>query len=214
LFHTDAVQVVGKIPFNIAESGVDFLAGSAHKTYGPKGVGICYIKKSARGKLVSMSNGGSHEGGRRAGTLNVPGIVGLAKALDLAVFDMDNEIPRLQKLADMLLKGFQDHLDGVYFNGHPTNRLPGFLSLSFDKVEGESMLLSLDMQGIGASSGSACTSGSLEPSHVLLAMGCDMILAHGSLRFTMGRDNNEEDIEYILRVFPPIVEKLRSVSML
>jgi len=213
-FHTDAVQAFGKLPVNVEELGVDFLASSGHKFYGPKGVGLCYIRKSVRNKFESLLHGGSHEDNKRASTENVPGIIGYAKALELAVEEQQEEAERQWKLANMLYDGLRDHLDGVYLNGHPTDRLPGFLNLSFDKVEGESMLLSLDMQGIALSSGSACTSGSLEASHVLTAMGCDPVLAHGTLRFTLGRENTEEDVEYVLRVLPPIIEKLRSVSML
>lgn len=213
-FHTDAVQAFGKIPVDIGSLGVDFLASSGHKFYGPKGVGICYIKKSMKSKLAPCFHGGSHESGRRAGTLNVPGIVGYAKALEIAFEEQKREFERQNKLADKLLEGLKSQLDGITLNGHPTKRLPGFLSISIDKIEGESLLLSLDMQGIAASTGSACSSGSLEPSHVLIAMGCDPVRAHGSLRLTLGRDNSDEDIEYVLRVLPPIVERLRSVSML
>lgn len=213
-FHTDAVQCFGKIPVDVKEWDVDFLASSGHKLYGPKGVGISYIKDSAKRKVRRLIDGGSHEIGMRAGTENIAGIVGFAKALELAIEELKTEPTRERKLADMLHKGLTDALDGVYLNGHPEKRLPGFLNLSFDKVEGESMLLSLDMQGIALSSGSACTSGSLEPSHVLSAMGLEPIRAHSSLRFTLGRQNNEEDVEYVLRVLPPLVEKLREVSML
>lgn len=214
LFHTDAVQAFGKIPVDVRDWDVDFLAASGHKFYGPKGIGFCYIKDSAKKSLRRLIDGGSHEIGMRAGTENLASIVGIAKALELAAGELDSEPERERALADMLYKGLTDALDGVDLNGHPTMRLPGFLNLSFAKVEGESMLLSLDMQGIGLSSGSACTSGSLEASHVLTAMGLDPIRAHSSLRFTLGRQNNVEDIEYVLRVLPPLIEKLRSVSML
>jgi len=214
LFHTDAVQAFGKIPVNVEDLGVDFLASSGHKFYGPKGIGICYIKNSARNEISSLIHGGTHESGKRAGTENVPGIIGYAKALELAIADIDIEPDREGKLTEMLHKGLTDALDGVTLNGHPKNRLPGLVNLSFARVEGESMLLSLDLQGIALSSGSACTSGSLESSHVLSAMGCEPLQAHSSIRFSLGRDNNEEDVEYVLRVLPPLIEKLRSMSML
>ncbi len=214
LFHTDAVQAFGKIPVDVKDLDVDFLASSGHKLYGPKGMGICYIKDSAKRELLSLIDGGTHEIGKRAGTENVAGIIGYAKALELAINELDSEPDRERQLADMLYKGLTDALEGVLLNGHPELRLPGFLNLSFDKVEGESMLLSLDMQGIALSSGSACTSGNLEPSHVLSAMGLEPIRAHSSLRFTLGRQNNDEDVEYVLRILPPLIEKLREVSML
>lgn len=214
LFHTDAVQAFGKIPVDVKDWDIDYLAASGHKFYGPKGIGFCYIKDSAKKKMMRLIHGGSHEIEMRAGTENLAGIIGIAKALELAIADLDTEPARENKLAEMLYKGLTDALDGVELNGHTTKRLPGFLNMSFAKVEGESMLLSLDMQGIGLSSGSACTSGSLEPSHVLSAMGLDSIRAHSSLRFTLGRQNNVDDIEYVLRVLPPLIEKLREVSML
>ncbi|HHS51116.1 MAG TPA: cysteine desulfurase [candidate division Zixibacteria bacterium] len=213
-FHTDAVQAFGKIPVDVRELGVDFLAMSGHKFYGPKGVGVCYVKRESKKLLMPHTHGGSHESGLRAGTLNVPGIVGFAKAFELAIGELDAEHARQKKLADMLFNGFNDALDGVQLNGHPTDRIPSLLNLSFDKVEGESILLSLDMQGIAVSSGSACSSKSLEPSHVLIAMGCDHLRAHSCIRFSLGRENTEEDIEYVLRVVPPIIERLRSVSAL
>jgi len=213
-FHTDAVQAVGKIPLNINELGVDFLASSAHKLYGPKGMGICYIKEDARDKIESISHGGSHEFNMRPGTENIAGIIGYARALELAVREMKTETMVLNELTEMLFEGMNNHLDGVHLNGPKDNRLPGFLNLSFDDVSGESMLMSLDMQGIAVSSGSACASGENEPSHVLLSMGLDPIRAHSSLRFSLGRSNSEDDIDYILRVFPPMVEKLRMVSKL
>ncbi|RKZ30562.1 cysteine desulfurase NifS [bacterium] len=213
-FHTDAVQSFGKIPVDVEELGIDFLASSGHKFYGPKGVGICYMRKSAQHRLVNFVHGGSHESGKRAGTENIPGIIGFAKALELAVADLDREPRRQAELADMFYRGLRDAIDGVELNGPEKNRLPGLLNISFDKIEGESLLISLDMQGIAASSGSACTSETLEASHVLTAMHCDPVRAHSSLRFSLGRENTEEDIEYVLRVLPPIVEKLRSVSML
>ncbi|MCK5832300.1 cysteine desulfurase [bacterium] len=214
LFHTDAVQAFGKIPVRAKELDFDFAAASAHKFYGPKGVGMCYIKREHKSKLVPLISGGVHELKMRAGTENVPGVMGLAKALELAVNGLEKDSARVKKLTDMLFKGLNDALDGVSLNGHPTNRLDSLLNLSFDKVEGESLLLSMDMQGIALSSGSACTSESLEASHVLEAMGFDPLRTHSCIRFSLGRENTEEDIEYVLRVMPPIIEKLRSVSVL
>ena len=214
LFHTDAVQCLGKMPVNVNELGVDFLSLSGHKFYGPKGMGIFYIRKSARDSIVELIRGGTHESHMRAGTENVPGIIGIAKAVELAVADLETEAPRQKKLGDMLYEGFLDHLDKVHLNGHPTNRLPGLVNLSFEGVEGESILLSLDMQGIAVSTGSACASKSLSPSHVLEAMGCDPLIMHSAARFSLGRENTEEDIDYVLRVVPPIIEKLRDVSVL
>ena len=214
LFHTDSVQAFGKILFDVEEMGVDFAAASGHKFYGPKGIGICYIKEASQDKLTRLIDGGSHEGGLRAGTENIPGIIGIATALELAVADMKEESKKLGELSDILYKGLTDCLDGIHLNGHPSKRLPGLVNVSIERIEGESILISLDMQGIGVSSGSACSSGSVEASHVLLAIGREPTLAHGSLRFSLGRENTKEDVEYILRVLPPIVEKLRSVSAL
>ncbi len=213
-FHTDAVQVFGKMPVDLNAMGIDFAAASAHKFYGPKGTGFCYIKREHKSKITPLIHGGSQERGLRAGTDNVPGIIGTAKALELALAELDTESVRIKRLADMLLNGLTDALDGVLLNGHPTNRLSCLMNLSFDKVEGESVLLSLDMQGIALSSGSACSSASLQASHVLEAMGCDPLRAHSCIRFSLGRGNTEEDIEYVLRVVPPIIERLRSVSVL
>jgi cysteine desulfurase len=211
-FHTDAVQTVGHIPVNVDKLKVDLLSISAHKLYGPKGVGALYIRKGT--KLVSFMQGGEQEKRRRAGTENVPAIVGLGKAVELAGQEMDKEAERLAGLRDKLIKDLSAKIDHVHLNGHPTRRLPNNVNVSVDFVEGESMLLNLDLEGICASTGSACSSASLEPSHVLLALGLSPEQAHGSLRFTLGRENFEEDMERVLEVLPGIVAKLRAMSPL
>ncbi|TYP59899.1 cysteine desulfurase NifS [Thermosediminibacter litoriperuensis] len=211
-FHTDAVQTVGKIPVKVDELGVDLLSISAHKIYGPKGVGALYIRKGTR--IKPFMTGGAQENKRRAGTENVPGIVGLGKAAELAERELEDHYKKLSHLRDKLIKGIMEKIPHVILNGHPTQRLPHNVNLCFEYIEGESLLLNLDMKGICASSGSACTSGSLEPSHVLLAIGLPHEIAHGSLRLTLGRDNTEEDVDYVLEVLPGIVEKLRQMSPL
>ncbi|KJS17296.1 MAG: cysteine desulfurase [Peptococcaceae bacterium BRH_c4b] len=211
--HTDAVQSFGKIPVNVNELGVDLLTISAHKIYGPKGVGALYIRKGTRWKQ-SLFHGGAQERLRRAGTENVPGITGLGKAAELAMADLPKETEYLKTLRDRLIRQVTTKIDRVKLTGHPDKRLPNHASFTFEFIEGESMLLSLDMKGIAASSGSACTSGSLEPSHVLLAMGIPHEIAHGSIRITLGRDNTMEDIDYFLEVMPPIVDRLRAMSPL
>ena len=211
-FHTDAVQTVGHIPVNVDELKVDLLAISAHKFYGPKGVGALYVRKGT--KLVSLMHGGEQEKRRRAGTENVPAIVGLGKAVELAGQEMGKEAERLAYLRDKLIKGLVEKIDHIRLNGHPTRRLPNNVNVSVDFVEGESMLLNLDLEGICASTGSACSSASLEPSHVLLALGLSPEQAHGSLRFTLGRENTEADVERVLEVLPGIVARLRAMSPL
>jgi cysteine desulfurase len=211
-FHTDAVQTVGHIPVNVDELKVDLLAISAHKFYGPKGVGALYARKGT--KLVSLMHGGEQEKRRRAGTENVPAIVGLGKAVELAGQEMGKEAERLAYLRDKLIKGLWEKIDHIRLNGHPTRRLPNNVNVSVDFVEGESLLLSLDLEGICASTGSACSSASLEPSHVLLALGIPPEQAHGSLRFTLGRENTEADVERVLEVLPGIVARLRAMSPL
>lgn len=213
IFHVDAVQSLGKIPVNVDEIGADLLSISGHKIYGPKGVGALYIRKGTRWKQ-SLFHGGAQERLRRAGTENIPGIMGLAKAVELAMSNMEQESARLKVLRDKLIKEVTSRFEHVRLTGHPTMRLPNHASFLFKFIEGESMLLSLDMKGIAASTGSACTSGSLEPSHVLLAMGVPHEDAHGSLRLTLGKDNTEEDVDYFLEVMGPIVEKLRDMSPL
>jgi len=211
-FHSDAVQTVGHIPMNVDELKVDLLSISGHKFYGPKGVGAIYVRKGTR--LVSLMHGGQQEKSRRAGTENVPAIVGLGKAVELAGKEVSKEAERLAHLRDKLIKGLGEKIDRIRLNGHPRRRLPNNVNISVDFVEGESMLLSLDLEGICASTGSACSSASLEPSHVLLALGVPPEQAHGSLRFTLGRENAEADIERVLEVLPGIVARLRVMSPL
>jgi len=209
-FHTDAVQTVGHIPVNVDELKVDLLAVSAHKFYGPKGVGVLYVRKGTR--LVSLMHGGGQEKKCRAGTENVPAIVGLGKAVEFAGREMDKEAERQAYLRDKLIKGLVKKIDHIRLNGHPTKRLPNNVNVIVDFVEGESLLLSLDSEGICASTGSACGMASPEPSHVLLALGVPPEQAHGSLRFTLGRENTETDVERVLEVLPGIVARLRAMS--
>ena len=211
-FHSDAVQTAGHIPVNVDELKVDLLSISAHKLYGPKGAGVLYVRKGT--KLVSLMHGGAHEKRRRAGTENVPAIVGLGKAVELAGQEVGKEAERLAYLRDKLIEGLGEKIDHIRLNGHPTRRLPNNVNVSIDFVEGESMLLNLDLAGICASTGSACSSASLEPSHVLLALGLSPEQAHGSLRFTLGRENTEADVERVLEVLPGIVARLRAMSPL
>ncbi|MEW6660890.1 MAG: cysteine desulfurase NifS [Bacillota bacterium] len=210
-FHTDAVQSAGKIPVDVNELNVDLLTVSSHKMYGPKGVGALYVRKGT--KLQPLVYGGGQERKRRPGTENMPGIVGFGKAAELARREMPTEIPRITALRNKLMAGLLNIPD-VVPNGHPVQRTPYNVNVSVKYVEGESLLLNLDLAGIAASSGSACTSGSLDPSHVLLAMGLSHELAHSSLRMTLGRDNTEAEIDYVLEVLRPIIERLRSMSPL
>lgn len=210
LFHTDAVQTAGKIPLDVDELGVDMLSLSGHKFYGPKGVGLMYLRKRTR--ITPLLHGGGQEKSRRAGTLNVPGIVGLAKAFELANTRMADDAVREAELRDRLWSGLQANIDSIYLNGSPVLRLPNNLNVRLDGIEGESMILMLDMEGICVSSGSACTTGSLEPSHVLLALGIPAEHAHGSLRVTLGRSTTAKDIDHFIEVFPPIVARLREMS--
>jgi cysteine desulfurase len=196
----------------VKELGVDLLSMSAHKLYGPKGVGALYIKKGI--KIIPFVHGGEQENRKRAGTENVPGIVGFGKAAELAKEEMASENERLLPLRDKLIAGLLGKIDHSNLNGHPLQRLPNNVNISFNFVEGESMLLNLDFEGICASTGSACSSASLEPSHVLLSMGLNHEQAHGSLRFSLGRLTTEEDIDLVLDVFPPIVVRLRAMSPL
>jgi cysteine desulfurase len=209
-FHTDAVQTVGHIPVNVNELGVDLLTISAHKLYGPKGVGALYIRNGT--KIASFVHGGGQERKRRAGTENVPAIVGFGKAVEMAEAEMAMERKRLLPLRDRLIRGLSERIDNIRLNGHPRRRLPNNVNVSIDFVEGESMLLNLDLAGIAASSGSACSSVALEPSHVLSAMGLPPEQAFGSLRFTLGRETAEEDIDRVLEILPQIVARLRSMS--
>ena len=210
--HTDAVQAVGKIPINVEDLGVDYLTMSAHKIYGPKGVGALYVKKSA--PLFPLVHGGHQEDGLRAGTYNNIGILGFGKAAELAASEVDGYGKNLSVLRDKLRQGLTEKIPNIKINGHQTDVLPNTLNVSFPGAEGESILLSMDMQGIEASTGSACASGSLEPSHVLLATGVGPELAHGSIRFSLGWGITESDIDYIIEVLPPIIARLRAMSTL
>ncbi len=210
--HTDAVQAVGKIKVDVNKLGVDLLSLSAHKFYGPKGVGALFVRNGT--KIDPLLHGGHHEKNKRAGTENVAGIVGLGKACEIALGEMEEEDKRLKKLRDILQRGITEKITDVVVNGHPDARLSGVLNICVKYVEGESILLHLDKEGIAASSGSACTSDSLEPSHVLTSMGISPDVAHGSLRFSLGHSNNEQDIDKVLEVLPPIVKKLREMSPL
>lgn len=212
IFHTDAVQTAGKIPVNVNNLGVDLLSMSAHKIYGPKGVGALYIRKGTR--IAPFMTGGAQESSRRAGTENIAGIVGFGKAAELAVCEQQEQFEKLTLLRDRLMQGILNTIPYTRLNGHPTLRLPHNVNISFEFIEGESILLNLDMKGICASSGSACTSGSLDPSHVLLAIGLPHEIAHGSLRLTLGRENSQEDVDYVLEVLPGIINKLRQMSPL
>ena len=208
-FHVDAVQAGGALPIDVAALNADLLSLSAHKFYGPKGVGILYIRQGIR--ILPQLQGGSQERGRRAGTENVAGIVGAASALRLAYEELPHVGPRIQALRDRLIERILQ-IPRSRLTGHPTKRLPNNASFCFEGVEGESILLNLDMLGIAASSGSACTSGSIDPSHVLVAMGLAPEWSHGSLRLSLGKENTEEDVEQVIAVLPGIVEKLRSLG--
>lgn len=211
-FHTDAVQAVGNYPIDVNEYGIDLLTISSHKFHGPKGIGALYIRKGVRIKPILF--GGAQEKTLRPGTENTSGIVGLGKAAELAQAELTDKINRVQKLRDKLIAGITERIPEAKLNGHPMLRMPGNVNFSFRYIEGESLLLNLDLKGIAASSGSACTSGSLDPSHVLLAMGITHEIAHGSLRLSLGRENTEEDVDYCLEVLPEIVARLRSMSPL
>ncbi len=211
-FHTDAVQSFGKTELDVRKMNIDMLSLSSHKIYGPKGVGALYVRKGLH--IDPLLYGGSHEMGIRAGTENIPGIVGFAKAVSLACERFDSDTAHLVKLRDMLINGMFDSIDDVFLNGHREKRLPNNANLRFMFVEGEAMLIHLDTKGIAASTGSACSSASLDPSHVLLALGIPLGDVHGSIRFTLGRENTEEEIRYVLDVFPTIVKKLRAISPL
>lgn len=212
LFHTDAVQAVGHIPVDVQAMHIDMLSLSAHKFHGPKGVGALYCRKGIR--LPSYIMGGAQEKGRRAGTENVAGIVGLGAAIQLATEQLEENRAKMTALRDRLMTGIQARISEVKLNGHPTNRLPNNVNFSFKYIEGESILLMLDMNGIAASSGSACTSGSLDPSHVLLALGLPHEIAHGSVRLTLGDETTEEDIDYTIDVLEKTVARLRAMSPL
>jgi len=211
-FHVDAVAATGKVPINVEEENMDLLSISSNDMYGPRGVGALYVKKGTR--IQPVTQGGGQERGLRSGTENIPGIVGMGKAAEIAQGEMVAEGRRLSQLRDKLVKGVLDKIERSYLNGHPTKRLPNNANLRFSYIEGESLILGLDMLGIQVSSGSACTSKTLEPSHVLLAIGLAHEEAHGSLVFTMGKQNSEEDVDYVLEVLPGVVKRLRAMSPL
>jgi cysteine desulfurase len=210
VFHTDAVQAVGKLPINLLRSNIDLLSISGHKLHAPKGVGVLYVRKGTR--LTPFMLGGHQESGRRAGTENVPGIIGLGRACELAMQNFDQENKRVKYLRDKLEKAILQKCPDCMVNGDPENRLPNTSNISFEFIEGEAILLMLDKFGICASSGSACTSGSLEPSHVLRAMGVPFTAAHGSIRFSLSRYNTEDEVGYTIEKIPPIVARLRELS--
>ena len=211
-FHTDAVQAIGAVPVNVADWQVDMLSLSGHKFHGPKGVGALYVRKGLR--LDTLLQGGAQERGLRAGTENLAGIVGLGKAITLAVENLTEKAAKLSSLRDRLMDGILKSIPDVRLNGPRENRLPGNVNVSVRYIEGEALLLRLDLSGIAASSGSACTSGSLDPSHVLLAIGLPHEIAHGSLRLSLGQDNTDADVDEVLKVLPGIVENLRAMSPL
>jgi cysteine desulfurase len=210
VFHTDAVQAVGKVPVNVRELGADFLSLSGHKVYGPKGIGALYIRKGA--PFCPLIRGGHQERGRRAGTENTLGIIGLAKAIEMRQIEMEAEKKRLLELKAALRTGIEKSIPDVYFNGHPTDCLASTVNVSFEGAEGESILLYLDLEGIAVSTGSACASGSLDPSHVLLATGIPAERAHGSIRMSMGRGTTMEDVAYVLDKLPKVIGKIRDMS--
>lgn len=212
VFHTDAVQGAGALDIKVDNLGVDMLSLSAHKFYGPKGVGILYLRNMT--PFIPQILGGGQEGNRRAGTENVAGIVGAATALRLAIDKMEENIRHCCNLRDRLIKGLMSQIPMIEINGHPTQRLPNNVNISLKYIEGEAVLINLDLQGVAASSGSACASGGESPSHVLLAIGVPPEMAHSSLRLTVGMGNTDEDVDYVLEILPGIVEKLRSISPL
>ena len=212
LFHTDAVQAIGAIPVDVKELGVDMLSMSGHKFHGPKGIGALYVRKGI--KMSNLIHGGAQERGFRAGTENLPAIVGIGKAIELAVAELPAYAAKMTKLRDRLIDGLTERIPEIRLNGHRTQRLPGNVNISIRYLEGESILMRLDLAGIEASSGSACTSGSLDPSHVLLAIGLPHEIAHGSLRLSLGMENTEEEVETVLDKLPGIVANLRAMSPL
>ena len=209
-FHTDASQSYGKIGIDVVKDHIDLLTASSHKIYGPKGAALLYVNRSV--KIESLLHGGGHENGFRSSTVNVPAIVGFAKAVEICQATRKQESLRLTHLRDQLIKGILDNINGSKLNGHPTKRLSNNINISFDKIEGESILIMLDMENIFVSTGSACSSASLEPSHVLLAMGIPIELAHSSIRFSIGRWTSKEEINRLISVLPSIIKKLRKMS--
>ncbi len=210
-FHTDAIQSFGKLPIDVNKMNIDLLSASSHKIYGPKGSGALYIRKGVR--IEPLIHGGHHEMNKRAGTENVPGIIGFGKASEIAKKDMENNAYKgIGELRDYLQKGITEKIADVFVNGHPEKRIPVILNVCFKYIEGESIILKLDGKGIAASSGSACTSGDLEPSHVLFAMGVDTALAQGTVRFSLGKKNTKEEMDEVLSVLPGLIENLREMS--
>jgi cysteine desulfurase len=209
-FHTDAVQAIGKLPIDVKADKIDLLSLSAHKFHGPKGVGVLYVKKGT--KIEPIIQGGGQERGLRSSTVNVAGAVGLGKAAEMAKRDLEPTAENMKRLRDKMLKTIPEQIPRSYVNGHRTKRLVNNANFRFDFIEGEGLILQLDFKGIAASTGSACSTGSLEPSHVLLALGLTHQQAHGSLRITLGRENTEEEVDYLLEVLPGVVSKLREIS--
>ena len=207
--HTDAVQSVGKLEMNVQELGVNLLAFSGHKIYAPKGIGVLYIRRGTR--LANLVHGGAHERNRRAGSENVPAIVGLGIAADLAKQEQNAYAQHLDALTQRLREGLDAHIDRLHYNGHPDHCAPGTLNVSFESVEGESLILRLDMEGICVSTGSACTSGSMEPSHVLAALGLPPRLAQGTVRFSLGRNTNEAEIDEVIAKLPKVIQQMRTL---
>jgi len=212
LFHTDAVQAIGKVDIDVKKLNIDLLSISSHKIYGPKGVGALFVREGI--KLKPILTGGGHEKGLRSGTENVPGIVGFGEACKIVKERMERDIEHMQKLRDRLIEGVLNNIEESYLNGHPEKRLVNNAHFRFTAIEGESLILSLDERGIAASTGSACSSKKLKPSHVLLAIGLSPVEAHGSLRLTLGRYNTQDDVDYVLEVLPEVVNKLREMSPL
>ncbi len=210
LFHSDAVQTFGKLPIDVKGIGVDLLTISGHKIYGPKGVGALYVRRGI--KIQPLLHGGSHERNKRAGTENIPGIVGLGKAAEIRAEEMGSEFKYLSELEDYFRTNLYETIDNIKFNGHPEEKLPGYLNMSFSGIEGESLLLSLDLEGIAVATGSACSSGSSEPSHVLEAMGLSPETVQSSIRISLGKQNTREDIDYALSVFPKVIKRLKELS--
>jgi cysteine desulfurase len=208
--HTDATQAIGKIPVSFKDIGVDYMSLSGHKFYGPKGVGVLVAKKKV--PFEAFVHGGHQEGGKRAGTYNTPYIVGLGVAAELAEKNLVSEQEKLWTLREMLRLGLEEKIPNIVVNGNQEHCLPGTLDVSFPSAEGESILLYLDLEGVAVSTGSACASGSLEPSYVLLASGIDIELAHGSIRFSFGHYNTEDDVKFVLEKLPPIIKRLRELS--
>ncbi len=211
-FHTDAVQAIGNVAIDVEKLNIDLLSLSGHKFYGPKGVGALYVRKGVR--ISSFIHGGAQERGKRASTENLPGVIGLGKAIELAAENMETYNKKLLDLREKTIEGLMAKIPYIRLNGHRTSRLPGNVNISFQYIEGESLLLMLDMIGVCGSSGSACSSGSLDPSHVLMAIGLPHEIAHGSLRLTFGEENTQEDVDFILEEIPKIVSRLRDMSPL